>query len=385
MLACSMGGEGHLVPLVNVGRSLQRAGHEAMLLVVPALAPSAKRSGLPYRVGDEPSRQVVATVWERVRAGPADAVVGLMDRELFGDRCTAAMLPAAREARDAWRHDLVLREPCEYASAVAAHEADVPQAQVAISLASVEFDVLGMVAPVIDRFSRGVSAKIGSSPYLSSFPPSLDPSPWSDTRRLRTAQPADDTAIGWGAGEEEPLVYVTFGTVLGHLKEAVGVFRTALDAVAGLRARVLLTVGRATDVADIGPIPPNTRVEQWVPQRSVLRDAALVVCHGGAGTTFGALGAGVPLVICPLFADQAQNGEVVQRAGAGVVVARGSEAAGGLGSLGPSDVAVLRSAIEEVLGDPAYRVAAGRVGAEVAGLPALATVIERLVRRDGAM
>jgi len=106
LLACSMGGEGHLVPLVNVGRALQQAGHDPMLLVVPALAPSAERSGLPYRVGDEPSRQVVAAVWERVRSGPAEAVVGLIDRELFGDRCIAAMLPAARDVRDAWRPDV---------------------------------------------------------------------------------------------------------------------------------------------------------------------------------------------------------------------------------------------------------------------------------------
>jgi hypothetical protein len=57
-----------------------------------------------------------------------------------------------------------------------------------------------------------------------------------------------------------------------------------------------------------------------VPQQDVLPDAALVVCHGGSGTTFGALAAGVPLVFVPMFADQRPNAERVEELGAGVVV-----------------------------------------------------------------
>jgi UDP:flavonoid glycosyltransferase YjiC (YdhE family) len=380
LLGCSIGGEGHLVPLVNFGRAWQWAGHEPLLLVPPALEPSAQRTGLPYRVGGEPPRASVEEVWQRVRSEPAEATVGLIDRELFADRCTQAMLPAARQVRDAWRPDLVVREPCEYASAVAAHEVGIPQAQVAISLASVEFDVRAMVAPVIDRFSPGMAAAIASSPYLTSFPPSLDPSAWPDTRRFRNSRAPSEPATGWDTGGEsgEPLVYMTFGTVLGHLAEASGVYRAALDAVAGLPARVLLTVGRAVDVARLGPVPENTRVEQWVPQADVMEAAALVVCHGGAGTTFGALAAGVPLVVCPLFADQAQNGAAVQRAGAGLVVGGDDPRAGGLRSLGPEHVPALRAGIEETLGDPGYRAAAGRVAAEIASMPTLEEVIEAL-------
>jgi hypothetical protein len=48
------------------------------------------------------------------------------------------------------------------------------------------------------------------------------------------------------------------------------------------------------------------------PCDAVLPHAALVVCHGGSGSTFGALAAGVPLVIWPLFADQFRNGRAVQ-------------------------------------------------------------------------
>lgn len=379
LLGCSLGGEGHLLPLANVGHALRRGGHEVVVLVPPALEPGVRRTGLGYRVGDEPPRAFVDGIWQQVRQGPPDAVAGLIDRELFADRCTAAMLGAARELRDAWRPDLVVREPCEYASAVVAHESGIPHAQVGISLAALEAGVRAMVAPIVDGFVPGVAAAIAAAPYLSSFPGSLDPSPWPDTRRFRVTPTQSDYRLDWGWGADRPLVYVTFGTVLGHLPEAIPVYRCALQAVAGLPARVLVTVGRATDVARLGPVPDNARVEPWVPQEAILREAALVVCHGGSGTAFGALAAGVPLVVCPLFADQPRNGEAVQSAGAGVLVASDQEAPGGLRGLGPQHVAQLRAAIEAVLGTPDYRRAAGRIAAEMAAMPTVDEVVGRLL------
>ncbi len=378
LLGCSLGGEGHLIPLSEVGRAIERAGHEVLLLVPPALAGSADRDGLPYRVGDEPPRGLVDEIWRRVRAGPADAVAGLIDRELFARACTKAMLTAAREVRDAWRPEFVVREPCEYASAIVAHEAGISQAQVGISLSRLEFGVRAMVAPIIEHFASGVASAIAAAPYLTSFPPSLDESPWPDTLRFRPPTAATDLVETKRQAGGQPLVYVTFGSVLGHLPGAIDVYRAALQAVAGLRARVLVTVGRATDVAALGAIPQNARVEQWVPQETVLRQAALVVCHGGSGTTFGALAAGIPLVVCPLFADQARNGRAVHSAGAGLVIEAGEHAAGGLRSLGPEDAAALRTAIDQVLSTPAYHRAARRVAAEIAAMPTLDDVVKQL-------
>jgi UDP:flavonoid glycosyltransferase YjiC (YdhE family) len=113
-------------------------------------------------------------------------------------------------------------------------------------------------------------------------------------------------------------------------------------------------------------------------QEDVLGRADLVVCHGGSGTTIGALAAGLPLVVCPLFADQDANALSVQDAGAGVMVTTDGSAAG-LPRLGAKDVASLREAIQRVLGEPAYREAAGRIATEIAALPALDETLERLL------
>ena len=377
-MGCSLGGEGHLIPLADVGRAIDRAGHDVLVLVPPSLAAGADRTGLPFRIGDEPPRAFVDEIWRRVGAGRPDAVAGLIDRELFAERCTQSMLPAARELGHDWQPHFVVREPCEYASAVVAHESGVAHAQVGVSLAALEFDVLAMVAPIIDRFTSGLAAAIAAAPYLSAFPPSLDPSRWPDARRFRS-RAAASVLKPRTASAEAPLLYMTFGTVLGHRPEAVGVYRTALEAVAGIRARVLLTVGRAIDPSSLGPLPENTRVEQWVHQDDVLREATAVICHGGSGTTFGALAAGVPVVICPMFADQFHNGQAVQDAGAGVVVGSTASPAGGLRVLGPDDAKSLRQAVETVLGQPAYRDAAVRIASEIAAMPALDEVVSRLL------
>lgn len=379
LAGCSLGGLGHLTPIVAAARAMGRLGHQTVVLVPPSLADAAAATGIQFRVGEEPPRSVINALWSRVRAGPAETVAGLLDRELFADRCTAAMLPAARAVRDDWRPQLVVRESCEYATAAVAHQSAIPQIQVGISQSAIDYGVLTGVTATLEDHAAGLADAIAGSPYLSSFPASLDHSPWRETRRFRHPHAYDRTVSAPAPADGDPLVYVTFGTVLGHLPEAASVYRTALDAVATLPARVLLTVGRAVDPVQLGRIPENVRVERWVSHPEVFRHARLVVCHGGSGTVCGALAAGLPLVMCPLFADQAANGRLIERARAGVVVSAGERGRGGLARLGPAEVAPLRTAIESVLGDPALRAGARRIAAEIAVTPTLERTLADLL------
>jgi UDP:flavonoid glycosyltransferase YjiC (YdhE family) len=134
----------------------------------------------------------------------------------------------------------------------------------------------------------------------------------------------------------------------------------AKNAVAGPAARVLLTVGRAADV-ELPGAPANVHIEAWVPQVDVLPGANVVVAPGGSGTTFGALAAGVPLVLVPLFADQLVNAARVAASGAALVVEPDYGPAGGMGTIGHEHVPQLRAGIEAVLSDPSYRRAAGAI------------------------
>ena len=124
---------------------------------------------------------------------------------------------------------------------------------------------------------------------------------------------------------------------------------------------MLLTVGRSFDAATLGRVPDNVHVEAWVDQAAVLPLTRLVVCHGGSGTVLGALAAGVPLVVVPVFGDQVENGRRVAAANAGLMAA---EAA--VSRTVPAPVALITEHVARVLADPSYRDAAGRIAHQIA-------------------
>jgi rhamnosyltransferase subunit B len=94
---------------------------------------------------------------------------------------------------------------------------------------------------------------------------------------------------------------------------------------------------------------------EYVELEALLRHVALIVHHGGMGTTARALQAGIPQVISPMGFDQPDNGHRVEVLGAGRVVARDR-----------LDSQTLATAVRELLDDAAigsrlsrYRAALG--------------------------
>jgi UDP-N-acetylglucosamine transferase subunit ALG13 len=346
----------------------------------PAVGDMVERAGFAFWAGAEPGDQKVAPIRERLPVAPAAEASALGNRELFGRLATRAMMPEMERAFAHWRPDLVLREPCEYASAVVAVHTGTPVAQVAISLAEAEAGSIAAAAPALEQHRGGLVDALRTTPYLSRFPASLDPSPFERTVRFR--EPAETRAPlpDWWGGSEAPLIYVTFGTVLGYMSIAGDVYRTVLAALRGVRARVLLTVGRRFDPAALGPVPAEVHVEAWIDQLRVLEDADLVVCHGGSGTALAALAAGVPLVVVPLFADQFENARRIAATGAGVMVEEATEAP--LRARRPIDVRAaprVARAIDTVLGDASYRRQARSIASEMAAAPTTEEVLDLLI------
>jgi UDP:flavonoid glycosyltransferase YjiC (YdhE family) len=138
---------------------------------------------------------------------------------------------------------------------------------------------------------------------------------------------------------------------------------------------------RGFDASRLRDVPGNVHVEAWVDQADVLGEAGLVVCHGGSGTTYGALAAGVPLVVVPVFADQFANAPKVTQAGAGIQVRTVQDAQGRRRPVSQEDAPRIRQAIETVLADDSYREAAQAVAAEMAAAPAIEMLLGQLPQR----
>jgi UDP:flavonoid glycosyltransferase YjiC (YdhE family) len=376
--ACSLGGAGHFNPLVPFLRAARRRGDEVLTVGPPALREMVESAGLPFWAGGEPSEAEVAAIRERLPVAPAAEASVLGNRELFGRLATAAMLTAMKDVWADWVPDLVLREPAEYASAVLAARTPTPIAQVAISLAEAEAGSIAAAAPALEAHHQGLVSELHTQPYLTRFPASIDPSPFADTVRFHEPPETPASLPDWWRGSDAPLIYMTFGTVLGHMSIAAETYRMALQAVERTSARVLLTVGRRFDASTLAPVPAHVHVERWIDQAQVLEHAELVVCHGGSGTTLAALAAGVPLVSVPLFADQFENSRRIAEIGAGRVVEtriRTSRAR-------PINTAAAREitkSIEGVLGDVTYRDQARAIAAEMAATPTVEEVLTRLL------
>lgn len=367
ILVAASGGEGHLGPLLPFVDAARRAGDEVALVVPPEQEATARATGAEYRLTDCRHAQDVARARRGLESGDREVRVHAAEVELFGRINTAAALRITETVAAELKPDLVLREPCDYASAIVATRLAVPIATVGISPGRADISGLTLASTVIEHLAPGVTATVEAAPYLTRFPGD-ESTGYPDTRHY-----GFPVNLGERTEERPPLIWLTMGTVNTGFDQTRGTWDAAIDALAGLDVRVLASTGRGG-----ANLTPTDRMEvvDWIDLSDILGRATAVVCHGGSGTTLAALGAGVPVISVPMIADQPTNAAMVEKLGAGITVApsMGTD----IGGLTPDDVPRLRRAIAEVLKDPSYRRAALQVAAQFASAPGVEERLEEL-------
>ena len=172
--------------------------------------------------------------------------------------------------------------------------------------------------PAKDVFSEVWQSKrltlIAASPMLVQRPPD-----WGDHLQLCGFFGPPDTPEGWAMPEDlrrflaegEPPVFMSFGSVTHFgMREAEELFVEAVKA-AGCRAIVQLPGSERAGAAD----HPHLYRIGYVPYQQLLPQCALVVHHGGAGTTHHAALAGCPSIVVEHAGDQIFWGTQLRRAG----------------------------------------------------------------------
>jgi UDP:flavonoid glycosyltransferase YjiC (YdhE family) len=366
VLFCSTGLAGHfnpLVPFINAARS---RGDELLVVVPPSIESAVQEVGVNFTLSDPPDPVLSKELWKRAARVSHTQAARLIDGEYFGRLTTDSMVPAVQAACATFRPDVILREPCAYAGAVVGVREGIAHAQVAISTAQTEWSVIDLVAPILEDFEPTMEGAMRAGYYISRFPSSLDPSPFPNTLRYKEDQGREEARgdAPWAAASM-PLLYVTLGSITGSLDTAAPAFRRALEAVEGLGVQVLLTTGHGFDRKLLGPLPEDVYVEPWVPQEQVFPHATAVLCHGGSGTTYGALAAALPIVFVPMFADQRTNARLITVAGAGLLVDVGRKSEPGFRTIEVDDVPRIRRAVMEILTQPTFRNGAQRIADEI--------------------
>jgi UDP:flavonoid glycosyltransferase YjiC (YdhE family) len=133
--------------------------------------------------------------------------------------------------------------------------------------------------------------------------------------------------------------------------------------------RAVLLVGRKAEPRLARLASQDVFVAGYAPHSLVFPRATAVIHHGGIGTVGQALRAGRPQLVCPLFGDQLDNAERLVRLG----VARRLDHR----RFEPGRAATL---LQALLGDPAVRARAERLGVQVAAEDGAGFVADRIVR-----
>jgi UDP:flavonoid glycosyltransferase YjiC (YdhE family) len=379
VLFTSLRNSSHFMPLVPFIDACRRSGHEVAVASPSDFAERVATTGAAFFPFGHPGDERLRPLWARLSQASGEEIMRIPTAEVFAGACAGAAIPALLETLERWRPSIVVRETQEYAAVVASEKLGIPHVRVAIHAPSAENQIFGYAAPSVDGHGRaaGLSPdpageRLLNEASLTLFPASLEAEgvPLATVFRFRAGLREPPPLPDWWGAQQGPFVYATLGTVVGGFEVMRTAYRPVLDALADMPVRALLTIGADLPLEALGQVPPNVHIERFVPQADVIPHAAAVICHGGSGTVLGALAAGVPLVVAPMFADQPFNAARVAAATAGLALATRQATA-----------ATLRQSLVRVLGEESFRLAARQIAREIATLPSIddaPALLERL-------
>ncbi|MFG3442564.1 activator-dependent family glycosyltransferase [Nonomuraea sp. NPDC047897] len=397
----------HFLGMVPLAWAAHNAGHEVLVASQPALTDVIVSTGLTaVPVGED------HTLRHLLRLA-AESGARELDYDLSGDRpdkLTWEYLTAGYEewvrwwwrivndpmAGDlvdlcrTWRPDLVIWESLTYAAPVAARASGAAHARFVWSsdlCARLRGHYLRLKdarppAERVDRLAEWLAGMAGAagvefSEDLVSGQFTIDQVPGSlrldvglDHVPLRYVPYNGRSVVPrWlRTPPERPRVCLTLGTSsverLGGYAVPV---QDLLDALAGLDAEIVVTLPR-NQQAELGHVPANARVVEFVPLNVLAPTCSAVVNHAGPGTVLTTAVHGVPQLLLPYYIfDAPVLSRRLAEHGAGLMI-DSHEVTG----------AAVRDAVERLLREPVFRRRAEALRREIRAQPSPDEVTSRL-------
>jgi len=368
ILVTSTPGLGHVNALAPLMSALRVGGHDVLVVTASESCELIERYGFEVRHGGMAAadrRAALAPRMPEVMALPPRQRRPLYFSTFFAEAAAPVMRMHLTPVFAEFRPDIVIHEAAELAAGPMAVARGIPHVTVAFSGAltdSAEPLVIDSISPVWAAEGLPVPTidDIRGDLYLHPFPASFGQSPATSAVRPMRAE-SFDGATGappkWldDIGSARPLVYLTSGT---EPASALAPWAAAVEALGSLAVDAIATIGMHLDPSVLGDVPPNVRVERFVPQRLILDRAAVVMSHGGAGSLLGAARRGLPQLLNPIAADQWQNSDAASGAGVAITCEIDQRSADQIGA-----------ALERLIRDPSFKHAASKVADEIAAMP----------------
>ncbi|MGW1000151.1 macrolide-inactivating glycosyltransferase [Streptomyces sp. NPDC002520] len=329
----SIAAHGHVNPSLEVIRELVARGHRVTYGIPPAFADKVAATGarpVPY-----------TSVLPGPDADPEAWGSTLLDNvEPFLNDAIQA-LPQLIEAYDGDEPDLVLHDIASYPARVLAHRWGVPAISLSPNLVAwdgYEKEVAEPMWAEPKKTERGQAYYARFEAWLKENGITQDPDSFAGrpARSLvlipKALQPNADrvdervyTFVGACQGDRteqgdwqrpagaEKVVLVSLGSTF---TKQTAFYRECVRAFGDLPGwHLVLQIGRHVDPADLGDVPDDVEVCNWVPQLAVLRQADLFVTHAGAGGSQEGLATATPMIAVPQAVDQFGNADMLRSLG----------------------------------------------------------------------
>jgi len=310
---------GHLLPMMPLARAFAARGHVVGVLTAASGVPAVEPEGFDLLVAGPSTEEVIT---ESVRVTGTDPRLrdgGNSDAYLFGGARVDLAAEASLAATAEWKPDLVVHEIVDCVGPLVAAAQGVPCVVFGMISLPPTGSTEAVAEVVASRFTDRGLRREPALRYVDSCPPSLnyaDRLPPAERLLIRpVAHSRPGSAAATPARADRPTALVTFGTVSQCFTNPAEL-STLIRALDGVD--VVVTLGPEGREADFDVDRDRVRFTPFAPLDELLVGVDVVVTHGGAGTTFAALGHGIPLVVLPKGADHPRQADRVSALGAGL-------------------------------------------------------------------
>jgi UDP:flavonoid glycosyltransferase YjiC (YdhE family) len=369
-------GLGHVLPVVPLAWATRLAGYDVLVATTGPNLPAVTQAGL-LAIDVSPHVDVMQ-VFTRIGSGSQGPQAYRQRSEeerradgmkLFGeigDLMADGIVRAARQ----WKADVLVYTPWNTAGLVAAATVGIPAVVHGLGLNRPSFFTAMTLEHMTDALERhGLTQVPTEAAAIDTCPNSM---------RL------EEVATGWPMRylpydggmtlpdwliqpPTRPRICLTLGSWLPTLG-VVEALVASVEAVRDADVEALVACGGA-DLPTLKPLPANVRMVRWMPLSALLPTCAAILHHGGSGTTFAALAAGVPQVVLPHGADRPWHAKAVAQRGVGLAL-----------ELEHADATTIYQSLRRVLDEPAFQKAAIEVRDEIAALPPPPDIVPRLAQ-----
>ncbi|EXU63857.1 glycosyl transferase [Streptomyces sp. PRh5] len=356
----------HTLPSLEIIRELVARGHRVTYANDPYMADVIKPTGAEF-VPFESTLPVADNDW------PEDPIAAMT---LFLDDAVH-VLPQLRAVYDRDPADVYLYDIGAYPARVLAETQGRPLVQLSPTIVGWEgyYDEIGaqiMSLPGADAYQEKFGAWLVESGATTTDPNAFSGQPPRCVALIpRAMQPNADrvntevvTFVGPCLGDRadqggwerpagaEKVLLVSLGSA--YTRQAA-FYRECVAAFGDLPGwHVVLQVGTYVDPGELGEIPANIEVHNWVPQLAILERADAFITHAGMGGSNEGLYTGCPMIAVPQGAEQAMNADRLVELG----VARRFDTA-------DATAGALRAALLELTTDPEVARTSARLRDEV--------------------